>query len=109
MSAEERKTQSIRLQRSVRTWLKESKFKRFIRDVIKITKLSKIFNKQQKLHRARDWFQMYKQMRDPRLTINVRMKKELKKQNYNSSVTTEEKQFQTFSSPPPKQKMNEKD
>tara|TARA_B110000285_G_scaffold164349_1_gene183539 strand:+ start:550 stop:789 length:240 start_codon:yes stop_codon:yes gene_type:complete len=79
MSAEERKTCSVRLQRSVRTWLKESKFKRFIRDVIKITKLSKIFNKQQKLHRARDWFNMQKMKRDPRLNISIKMKKDLKK------------------------------
>jgi phage host-nuclease inhibitor protein Gam len=45
MTGEERKNCQVRLQRSVRAWLKESKFKRFIRDVIKIAKLAKIFER----------------------------------------------------------------
>lgn len=45
-----------KLQNSVRVWLKESKLKRFVRDVVKIVKMAKIFNKHRKYQIAREWF-----------------------------------------------------
>jgi hypothetical protein len=57
MSQDDRQDCQLKLQRSVRAWLKQSKLQRFVRDVTKIIRLSKIYEKCQRLARAREWFQ----------------------------------------------------
>ena len=49
-----------RLSNAIRHWLKESKLQRFVRDVIKLVKLNKIYNKYYFRTRALRWFEDYK-------------------------------------------------
>ena len=53
-----------KLQHSVRDWLKETRLQRFVRDVLKLSKLAKIHSKLSKHRMARAWFKQEHDARD---------------------------------------------
>ena len=57
------KIQASKLQKGIRSWLRETRLRRFVRDVVKLSKLSKIYERTKGRHRFKDWFERSKRGR----------------------------------------------